>query len=148
MQLATVEFARNVLNLEGAHSAEIDPATPYPIIDLLPEQKDIEDLGGTLRLGLYPCKLEDGSKARAAYSSELVYERHRHRYEFGNEFREQFEANGMIFSGTSPDGRLVEIIEIPEHKWFVACQFHPELISRPERPQALFHDFIQASLGE
>jgi CTP synthase len=148
MQLATVEFARNVLNLEGAHSAEIDPATPYPIIDLLPEQKDIEDLGGTLRLGLYPCKLEDGTKARAAYSSELVYERHRHRYEFGNEFREQFEANGMVFSGTSPDGRLVEIIEIPEHKWFVACQFHPELISRPERPQALFHDFIQASLGE
>lgn len=148
MQLATVEFARNVLNLEGAHSAEIDPATPYPIIDLLPEQKDIEDLGGTLRLGLYPCKLEEGSKARAAYSNELVYERHRHRYEFGNEFREQFEANGMIFSGTSPDGRLVEIIEIPEHKWFVACQFHPELISRPERPQALFHDFIQAALGE
>ncbi|KSU49840.1 CTP synthetase [Exiguobacterium indicum] len=148
MQLATVEFARNVLNLEGAHSAEIDPATPYPIIDLLPEQKDIEDLGGTLRLGLYPCKLEDGTKAHAAYSSELVYERHRHRYEFGNEFREQFEANGMVFSGTSPDGRLVEIIEIPEHKWFVACQFHPELISRPERPQALFHDFIQASLGE
>ncbi|RIJ44183.1 CTP synthase, partial [Maribellus luteus] len=95
-----------------------------------------------------PCKLEEGSKARAAYSSELVYERHRHRYEFSNEYREQFEANGMIFSGTSPDGRLVEIIEIPEHKWFVACQFHPELISRPERPQALFHDFIQASLGE
>lgn len=148
MQLATVEFARNVLKLDGAHTAEIDPTTAYPIIDLLPEQKDIEDLGGTLRLGLYPCKLEAGTKAHAAYNQELVYERHRHRYEFNNEYREAFEAEGFKFSGTSPDGRLVEIIEIPEHKWFVASQFHPELISRPERPQRLFHDFIQASLGE
>lgn len=111
MQVASIEYARNVLGLEGAHSAEIDPSTPYPIIDLLPEQKDIEDLGGTLRLGLYPCKLQEGSKAYQAYENEVVYERHRHRYEFNNEFRQQMEEAGFVFSGTSPDGRLVEIIE-------------------------------------
>ncbi|PAQ15272.1 CTP synthetase [Bacillaceae bacterium SAOS 7] len=146
MQLASIEFARNVLNLEGAHSSEIDPTTKYPIIDLLPEQKDVEDLGGTLRLGLYPCKLQQGTKAFDAYNDTVVYERHRHRYEFNNEFREEMEKKGFIFSGTSPDGRLVEIIELKDHPWFVAAQFHPEFISRPTRPQPLFRDFIEASL--
>ncbi len=146
MQLATIEFARNVLGLEGAHSAELDPNTPYPIIDLLPEQKDVEDLGGTLRLGLYPCKLSEGSKALEAYDEEIVYERHRHRYEFNNQFRQDMEARGFKFSGTSLDGRLVEIVEIEDHPWFVASQFHPEFTSRPTRPQPLFRDFIEASL--
>lgn len=146
MQLASVEYARNVLGLKGAHSAEIDPDTPYPIIDLLPEQKDVEDLGGTLRLGLYPCKLEEGTKAFEAYHDEVVYERHRHRYEFNNQFRQDMEKAGFIFSGTSPDGRLIEIIELKDHPWFVASQFHPEFTSRPTRPQPLFREFIHASL--
>ncbi|MFD2044399.1 CTP synthase [Ornithinibacillus salinisoli] len=147
MQLATVEYARNVLGLEGAHSAEIDPNTPYPIIDLLPEQKDIEDLGGTLRLGIYPCALKEGTKTKEAYNgADVVEERHRHRYEFNNEYREQMEANGFIFSGTSPDGRLVETIEIEDHPWFVASQFHPEFKSRPTRAQNLFLGFVGASV--
>ena len=144
MQLASVEFARNVLGLEGAHSSELMPETPFPVIDLLPEQKDIEDLGGTLRLGLYPCKIKEDTKAFDAYQDEVVYERHRHRYEFNNEYREQMEKAGFIFSGTSPDGRLVEIVELEDHPWFVASQFHPEFTSRPTRPQALFRDFIGA----
>jgi len=147
MQIASIEFARNVLGFKGAHSSEIDPTTKYPIIDLLPEQKDVEDLGGTLRLGLYPCKLVEGTKAHEAYGDEIVYERHRHRYEFNNEYRTQMEKAGFIFSGTSPDGRLVEIIELPNHPWFVASQFHPELVSRPTRPQPLFRDFVGASLN-
>jgi CTP synthase len=147
MQIASIEFARNVLGFKGAHSSEIDPTTKYPIIDLLPEQKDVEDLGGTLRLGLYPCKLVEGTKAHEAYGDEIVYERHRHRYEFNNEYRQQMEKAGFIFSGTSPDGRLVEIIELPNHPWFVASQFHPELVSRPTRPQPLFKDFVGASLN-
>jgi CTP synthase len=146
MQLASVEFARHVLGLKNAHSAEIMPNTPYPIIDLLPEQKDIEDLGGTLRLGLYPCKLAEDTKAFAAYGDDLVYERHRHRYEFNNEYRQAMENEGFIFSGTSPDGRLVEIIELKDHPWFLASQFHPEFTSRPTRPQPLFRDFIEASI--
>lgn len=146
MQLASVEFARNVLGMEGAHSAEINPTTPYPVIDLLPEQKDIEDLGGTLRLGLYPCKLTEGTKAFEAYDNEVVYERHRHRFEFNNQYRDKMEAAGFLFSGTSPDGRLVEIIELADHPWFVASQFHPEFTSRPTRPQPLFRDFIEASM--
>nr|ACD45983.1 CTP synthetase [Anoxybacillus gonensis] len=146
MQLASVEFARHVVGLKGAHSAEIDPSTPHPIIDLLPEQKDIEDLGGTLRLGLYPCKLVEGTKAYDAYQDEVVYERHRHRYEFNNEYRTMMEENGFVFSGTSPDGRLVEIVELKDHPWFVAAQFHPEFTSRPTRPQPLFREFIRASL--
>ncbi|WP_285396823.1 CTP synthase [Lysinibacillus sp. fls2-241-R2A-57] len=145
MQLATIEFARNVLGLQGAHSTELDANTEYPIIDFLPDQNDSVDIGGTLRLGLYPCKLKDGSKASQAYGKELVYERHRHRYEFNNEYREAMEAAGLIFSGTSPDGKLVEIIELPEKNFFVACQFHPELVSRPNRPQPLFRDFIGAT---
>ncbi|MGG2052946.1 CTP synthase [Lysinibacillus pakistanensis] len=145
MQLATVEFARNVLGLKGAHSTELDAKTDYPIIDFLPDQNDNVDLGGTLRLGLYPCKLKDGSKAKNAYGKELVYERHRHRYEFNNEYREAMEAAGLVFSGTSPDGKLVEIIELPDNNFFVACQFHPEFVSRPNRPQPLFRDFIGAT---
>ena len=145
MQLATIEYARNVLSLEGANSAEINPTTPHPIIDLLPEQKDVEDMGGTLRLGIYPCRLKDGTKVKAAYDNEdLVYERHRHRYEFNNEYREAMEAAGLVFSGTSPDGRLVETIELADHPWFVASQFHPEFKSRPNRPQALFKAYIDA----
>ncbi len=145
MQVAVVEFARNALGLSGANSSEINPNTKHPVIDLLPEQKDIENLGGTMRLGLYPCKLAPDSLAVQAYGEELVYERHRHRYEFNNEFREQFENAGFRFSGTSPDGRLVEIIEIPEHPWFLAVQFHPEFKSRPNRAQSLFRDFVKAS---
>ncbi|RBP94617.1 CTP synthase [Cytobacillus firmus] len=146
MQLASIEFARNVLGLEGAHSAEIAPETPHPIIDLLPEQKDIEDLGGTLRLGLQACKLNEDTKAFEAYQDEVVYERHRHRYEFNNHYRQDMEKAGFVFSGTSPDGRLVEIIEVKDHPWFVASQFHPEFISRPTRPQPLFREFVGASL--
>jgi CTP synthase len=149
MQLATVEFARNVLGYKDAHSAEINPTTTHPIIDLLPEQKDVEDLGGTLRLGLYPCKLKEGTKTKAAYDgADMVEERHRHRYEFNNEFRAEMEAKGFIFSGTSPDGRLVETIEIENHPWFVACQFHPEFKSRPTRPQSLFKGFIGAAVEQ
>ncbi|MBM7704082.1 CTP synthase [Metabacillus iocasae] len=146
MQLASVEYARNVLGLTDAHSAELNPETTNPIIDLLPEQKDVEDLGGTLRLGLYPCKLTEGSLAYEAYQDEVVYERHRHRYEFNNEYRQAMENAGFIFSGTSPDGRLVEIVELKDHPWFVASQFHPEFKSRPTRPQPLFRDFVRASI--
>ncbi|QDP41686.1 CTP synthase [Radiobacillus deserti] len=147
MQLATVEFARNVLNLKGANSSEIDPSTPHPIIDLLPEQKDVSDLGGTLRLGVYPCRLKDGTKTKEAYENEdVVYERHRHRFEFNNHYREQMEEKGFIFSGTSPDGKLIETIELDDHPWFVASQFHPEFKSRPNRPQRLFYGFIGAAV--
>ncbi|UOQ94980.1 CTP synthase [Halobacillus shinanisalinarum] len=148
MQLATVEFARHELGLTGAHSAEIDPSTPHPIIDLLPEQKELTDLGGTLRLGVYPSRLLANTKAIKAYGEEVVYERHRHRFEFNNHYREQMEAKGFLFSGTSPDGRLVEIIEVEDHPWFVASQFHPEFKSRPTRPQQLFHSFIGAVINE
>ncbi|TDM19976.1 CTP synthase [Macrococcoides canis] len=146
MQLATVEFARNVVGLKDAHSSELDPNTPYPVIALLPDQKDVVDLGGTLRLGLYPCELKEGTKAHAAYGATHIDERHRHRYEFNNEFRERLEEKGLVFSGLSPDGRLVEIVEIPDHKWFVACQFHPEFLSRPMKPQRLFRGFIEAAI--
>ncbi len=148
MQVAVVEYARSVLNLEGANSSEINPVTSYPVIDLLPEQKDIENLGGTMRLGLYPCKLAEGSLAEQCYADELVYERHRHRYEFNNEYRETIEAAGLIISGTSPDGRLVEIVELPGHPWFLAVQFHPEFTSRPNRPQPLFREFVKAAFQQ
>ena len=145
MQLATVEFARNVLGLEGAHSAELDPNTPHPIIDLLPEQKDIEDLGGTLRLGLYPSKIKKDTLAYDIYGVDHVEERHRHRYEFNNDYRQQIEDKGMVFSGTSPDGRLIEMVEIPANDFFIACQFHPEFLSRPNRPQPIFKAFVEAA---
>lgn len=148
MQLATVEFARNVVGLKGAHSAELDSNTPYPVIALLPDQKDVVDLGGTLRLGLYPCEVQEGTKAFEAYGVNHVDERHRHRYEFNNEYRERLEEKGLVFSGLSPDGRLVEIVEIPDHKWFVACQFHPEFLSRPMKPQSLFRGFVEAAINK
>ena len=146
MQVAVIELARSLAGLDGANSSEIHPATPHPVIDLLPEQKDIEDMGGTMRLGLYPCKLAPGSLAARCYGEELIYERHRHRYEFNNEYRERIEAAGLRISGTSPDGRLVEMVELPDHPWFLAVQFHPEFTSRPNRPQPLFREFVKAAL--
>jgi CTP synthase len=146
MQVAVIDVARNLAGLKGANSSEINPTTDYPVIDLLPEQKDIEDMGGTMRLGLYPCKLQPGTLAMECYDDELVYERHRHRYEFNNEYREVIERAGLVISGTSPDGRLVEIVELPDHPWFLAVQFHPEFISRPNRPQPLFREFVKAAL--
>ncbi|MBE3571618.1 MAG: CTP synthase [Moorella humiferrea] len=147
MQLAVVEFARHVCGLKGAHSAEFNPETPHPVIDLLPEQKNVAEKGGTMRLGAYPCRLRPGTRAYQAYGTEEIYERHRHRYEFNNNYREELTARGMIVSGTSPDNRLVEIIELSDHPWFVACQFHPEFKSRPNRPHPLFRDFIGAALA-
>ncbi|WP_134702476.1 CTP synthase [Ammoniphilus sp. YIM 78166] len=146
MQIACIEFARHVLGYQGANSSEINPQTKYPVIDLLPEQKDIENLGGTMRLGLSPCKVEEDSLVYHAYESTLIYERHRHRYEFNNEYREEMKKAGFKFSGTSPDGRLVECIEVVDHPWYVATQFHPEFTSRPNRPQPLFRKFVQASM--
>ncbi len=144
MQCAVIEYARNVLEMKGAHSAEINPDTKYPVIDLMPEQKDIDEMGGTMRLGVFPCKLEENSKAYKAYGEKIIYERHRHRYEFNNEYRKIITDKGMLLSGVSPDERLVEIIEIKDHPWFVGVQFHPELKSRPNRPHPLFKDFIEA----
>ncbi len=146
MQLAVVEFARNVVGLKDAHSSELDLETTNPVIDLMPEQKDIEDMGGTMRLGIYPCKIYEGTKAHSAYGEDLIYERHRHRYEFNNHFREMLCEKGLIISGISPDERLVEIIELEDHPWFVAGQFHPEFKSRPTRPHPLFRDFVKGVL--
>jgi len=146
MQCAVIEFARNVCGMKGAHSTEFDPDTPFPVIDLLPEQKDIEELGGTMRLGLYPCKLTEGTLTYSAYQDELIYERHRHRYEFNNEYRETLTKKGLVISGVSPDDRLVEIIELKDHPWFVGTQFHPEFKSRPNRPHPLFREFVRAAL--
>lgn len=147
MQIAVIEYARHIAHLEGAHTSEIDPDTSYPVIDLLPEQKDVEDKGGTMRLGAYPCRLREDSNSSRAYKTDWVSERHRHRYEFNNEFRAILEENGLAVTGTSPDGRLVEIVEIPTHRWFVAVQFHPEFTSRPNRAQPLFREFVAASLA-
>lgn len=146
MQLAVVEFARNIAGLKDAHSSELNPETPYPVIDLMPEQKEIEDLGGTMRLGVYPCKLIKGTKASKAYDEEVIYERHRHRYEVNNEYRDMLVEKGFVISGISPDERLVEMIELKDHPWFVGCQFHPELKSRPNRPHPLFRDLVKAAL--
>jgi CTP synthase len=148
MQVAVIEYARTVLGMTGANSSEINSSTDYPVIDLLPEQKEIEDLGGTMRLGLYPCKLQEDSLAMAIYQDELVYERHRHRYEFNNEYREVMGRAGLKFSGTSPDGRLIEIVELADHPWFLAVQFHPEFTSRPNRPQPLFREFVRAAVAQ
>ena len=146
LHCAVVEYARNVLGMEGAHSSEIDPETPYPVIDLLPEQKAVTNKGGTMRLGSYPCVLQKGSFAHRAYGGGEIDERHRHRYELNNNFRDALEKGGMIFSGVSPDNRLVEIIEAKDHPWYVATQFHPEFKSRPNNPQPLFRDFIKSAL--
>lgn len=146
MQCAVIEFARNVCGMGQANSTEFDVDTPYPVIDILPEQKDIEDKGGTMRLGISPAKLYEDSLAYGAYQDEVIYERHRHRYEVNNQFRGDLEKAGLKFSGTSPDGRLVEITEYPAHPWFVASQFHPEFKSRPNRPHPLFREFVKATL--
>lgn len=146
MQCAVIEFARHVSKMEGANSTEFDPETKYPVIDLLPEQKKIEDLGGTMRLGSSPIKLNKNSHAFRAYRKEEIYERHRHRYEVNNNFREKLEKDGLFFSGTSPDQRLVEVLECSDHPWFVASQFHPEFKSRPNRPHPLFRQFIISAL--
>ena len=146
MQISLIEFARNVLGLKDADSAEINPGTTNPVIHLMPDQKGIADLGGTLRLGAYPCVLDKESKAFALYGSEHISERHRHRYEVNNDYRDDFIKNGCILSGISPDGRIVEMIELKEHPWFVATQAHPELKSRPNRPHPLFKGFIEAAV--
>ncbi|HEY2631266.1 MAG TPA: CTP synthase [Solirubrobacteraceae bacterium] len=148
MQIAVAEFARNVANMEGANSTEFDIETPYPVIDLLPEQKEVADLGGTMRLGADPIKLHDGSRVREAYGEAVVYERHRHRYEVNNLLRKRLQSAGLTVSGTSPDERLVEVVELEDHPFFVASQFHPEFKSRPERPAPLFWSFIAAALRE
>lgn len=146
MQLAVVEFARNIAGLKDAHSSEFSDETKYPVIDLMPEQKDVDEKGGTMRLGLYPCKIKEGTKAYEIYKEELIYERHRHRYEFNNEFRDILTDKGLVISGLSPSERLVEMIELTKHPWFVGVQFHPEFKSRPNRPHPLFREFIKASL--
>ena len=147
MQVAVVEFARNVMGMVGANSSEFDPSTPYAVIDLLPEQKDLEDLGGTMRLGSYPTKLYPDTIAYRAYGEEVIYERHRHRYEFNNIFRAQMVDAGLVISGVSPDERLVEIVELEDHPWFLGCQFHAEFKSRPTRPQPIFRDFVGAAIA-
>jgi CTP synthase len=146
MQCAVIEYARNVLKLQGAHSSELDAETKYPVIDIMPEQKDIDELGGTMRLGAYPCKVSLNSRALDAYKDILIYERHRHRYEYNNEFREMLTEAGLKITGVSPDERLVEIVEIEDHPWFVGVQFHPEFKSRPNRVHPLFKDFVGATL--
>jgi CTP synthase len=146
MQIAVIEFARHVCGMEGANSSEADPETPYPVIDLLPEQRAIEERGGTMRLGADPVHLAEGTAARAAYGDQaVIYERHRHRYEVNPSLHERLEAGGLVFSGRSPNGRLVEVIELPGHPWFCASQFHPEFKSRPTRPQPLFREFVGAA---
>lgn len=145
MQIAIIEFARNVLGMEGANSSEINPDTAYPVIDILPEQKNITDMGGTMRLGQYPCALNPQSKAFELYGESMIYERHRHRYEVNNDYRERLLEGGMIFAGTSPDNHIVEMVEIPSHPWFVAGQFHPEFKSRPNKPHPLFTGFVTAA---
>jgi CTP synthase len=146
LQCAVIEFARNVCGLDAANSSEFDPGTPHPVIDLLPEQKNVTDLGGSMRLGAQPCHVAPGTKAAEVYGESVVYERHRHRYEVNPAYHEALSGKGLVFSGMSPDGRLVEIIELEDHPFFMAGQFHPELRSRPTRPHPLFRDFIGAAL--
>ncbi len=146
MQVMVIEFARHVFGTEEPNSTEFDPETAYPVIDLLPEQRDVADKGGTMRLGLWPCTLVPGTRAAMAYAVPIVYERHRHRYEVNNEFRERLIAAGLVASGISPDGRLVEIAEIGDHPWMLGSQFHPEFKSRPNRPHPFFRDFVGAAI--
>jgi CTP synthase len=147
MQCAVIEFARHVADMAEANSSEFDRATPFPVIDLMPDQRQIAEKGGTMRLGSYPCRLEPGSRTQQAYKEKLVLERHRHRYEVNNAYRQELAAKGLVFSGTSPDNKLVEIVELTDHPWFVACQFHPEFKSRPIRPHPLFREFVQAAVA-
>lgn len=146
MQLAIVEYARHVCNFHDAHSIELNPQTTHPVIALMPDQNDVEDIGGTLRLGSYPCILDKSSKAYLTYGSEEIHERHRHRYEVNNDYRSALTEHGMKLCGLSPDGRIVEMIEIPDHPWFLATQAHPELKSRPNRPHPLFKGFVEAAV--
>ena len=146
MHVAVSEFARHVVGLEGANSTEMDPETPYPVIDLLPEQKGVEDLGGTMRLGAQAVELAEGTRARELYGEAVIFERHRHRYEVNNLYRERLTDAGLVVCGTFEEGRLVEMVELPDHPWFVASQFHPEFKSRPTRPAPLFRGFVGAAL--
>ena len=147
LQCGVIEVARDVAGAPEANSTEFDLFTPDPVIDFMPDQRDMEDKGGTMRLGLYPARLTPGSKAAEAYGSEVIYERHRHRFEVNNQYRDRLEAAGMILSGQSPDGRLVEIVELRDHPWYVASQFHPEFKSRPDRPHPLFDGFVRAAVA-
>jgi len=147
MQCAVIEFARNVCGLAGAHSTEFDPETPHPVIDLMLEQVAVEEKGGTMRLGVYPCKVSEGTLTYQAYQDEIIYERHRHRWEFNNFYREQLTEAGLVIGGTLPKGSLIEVVEIKDHPWYVATQFHPEFKSRPTKPHPLFRDFIKAALN-
>jgi len=148
MQCAVIEFARHVCGMADANSSEFNPNSTHPVIDLMPEQLDVEDLGGTMRLGLYPCKVYPDTLTSKAYNAELIYERHRHRYEFNNAFREKIVGKGLVLGGTLPNGRLVEIVELPEseHPWFLGAQFHPEFKSRPTNPHPLFREFVGAAV--
>lgn len=148
MQCAVIEFARHVCGLDNAHSREMNPDTPHPVIDLMPEQVDVQDKGGTMRLGVYPCKVMEGTLTYQAYQDEIVYERHRHRLEFNNAYRDQLTQAGLVIGGTLPNGRLVEIVELKDHPWFVGTQFHPEFKSRPTNPHPLFRDFVKAALQQ
>ena len=148
MQLTIVEFTRDVVGYNDAHSVEFLPGTTHPVIHLMPDQEGIDDIGGTLRLGSYPCILDESSKAYALYGSKEIHERHRHRYEVNNDFRNVLTENGMLLSGISPDGRIVEMVELKEHPWFIGTQAHPEFKSRPNRPHPLFRGFIEAALKE
>src|SRR5919206_250563 len=147
LQCAVIEFARQVIGTGDANSTEFDMFTDNPVIDFMPDQRELEEKGGTMRLGLYPARLAPGSKAAAVYGQEVIYERHRHRFEVNNRYRQTLEGAGMLLSGQSPDGRLVEIVELKDHPWFVASQFHPEFKSRPERPHPLFDGFVSAALA-
>ena len=146
MQCMVIEFARHVAGLKDANSSEFDEQTHHPVIDLMLDQRSLSDLGGTMRLGLYPCVLREETKSSAAYQQPIILERHRHRYEFNNRFREQLESEGLCLSGLSPDENLVEIAEVLDHPWMVGSQFHPEFQSKPLAPHPLFRDFVQAAL--
>jgi CTP synthase len=145
MQMAVIEYARHVCGLEGANSAEFDPDAPHRVIDLMPDQRGLTDKGATMRLGAYPCALADGSVAARIYGRREISERHRHRYEFNNDYREQVEEAGLVLSGVSPDRNLVEMVELPNHPYFIACQFHPEFKSRPHDAHPLFTKFVEAA---
>jgi CTP synthase len=147
MQVAVAEFARHVAGLDGANSSEFDPVTPHPVIDLMRDQQGVADMGGTMRLGAYPCKVMPDTKGRIAYGDEVIYERHRHRYEVNNAYRQQLADAGLVISGVSPDGKLVEMVELADHPWFLGNQGHPEFKSRPTRPAPLFRDFVGAAVA-
>ena len=147
MQCAVIEFSRNVCGMNRANSTEFNKLTPFPVISLLEEQKRVKEMGGTMRLGSYPCMLKKVTKTHKAYGKDSILERHRHRYEFNNKYKVKMETNGLIVSGTSPNGRLVEIIELVDHPWFIGCQFHPEFKSKPDQSHPLFREFVKASLA-